>query len=132
MAVAKEQIRQIMSENNIGSVADVCTLLKGSFKDILQELMEAELDATLGYEKNHKGNVQIDNKRNGHSTKNLKSQYGEFQIFMESSCPQKWSVRSRTRFSPRLRSGSHVPWTRLIRLRSWTAFTTKSGRMGGS
>lgn len=51
MAVAKEQIRQIISENNISSVADVYTLLKDSFKDILQELMEAELDATLGYEK---------------------------------------------------------------------------------
>ena len=53
MAVAKEQIRQIISENNINSVADIYTLLKDSFKDILQELMEAELD---------------------------KSQYGEFQI----------------------------------------------------
>ncbi len=80
MAVAKEQIRQIISENNISSVADVYTLLKDSFKDILQELMEAELDATLGYEKNHKGSLQTDNKRNGHSIKNLKSQYGEFQI----------------------------------------------------
>ena len=38
------------------------------------------MDATLGYEKNHKGDLQTDNKRNGHSTKNLKSQYGEFQI----------------------------------------------------
>ncbi len=80
MPVAKEQIRQIISENNISSVADVYTLLKDSFKHILQELMEAELDVTLGYEKNHKGDVQTDNKRNGHSTKNLKSQYGEFQI----------------------------------------------------
>lgn len=80
MAVVKEQIRQIISENNISSVADVYTLLKDSFKDILQELMEAELDAALGYEKNHKGDLQTDNKRNGHSTKNLKSQYGEFQI----------------------------------------------------
>ena len=64
MAVAKEQIRQIISENNINSVADIYTLLKDSFKDILQELMEAELDATLGYEKNHKGDLQTDNKRN--------------------------------------------------------------------
>ena len=64
MAVAKEQIRQIISENNISSVADVYTLLKDSFKDILQELMEAELDAILGYEKNRKGNLQTSNKRN--------------------------------------------------------------------
>ena len=65
MPVAKEQIRQIISENNISSVADVYALLKDSFKDILQELMEAELDATLGYEKNQKGNLNSDNKRNG-------------------------------------------------------------------
>ena len=39
MAVAKEQIRQISSENNSNSVADIYTLLKESFKDILQELI---------------------------------------------------------------------------------------------
>ena len=55
MAVAKEQIRQIISQNNLSSVADVYSLLKESFKDILQELLEAELDATLGYEKPEKG-----------------------------------------------------------------------------
>ena len=54
--------------------------LKDSFKDILQELLEAEMDATLGYEKNCKGDLKSDNKRNGHSPKTLKSQYGEFQI----------------------------------------------------
>ena len=54
MPVAKEQIRQIISENNLTSVTDVYALLRDSFEDILQELMEAELDAALGYEKNHK------------------------------------------------------------------------------
>lgn len=80
MAVAKEQIRQIISQNNLNSVADVYSLLKESFKDILQELMEAELDASLGYVKNQKGELITDNKRNGHSPKTLKSQYGEFQV----------------------------------------------------
>ena len=80
MAVAKEQIRQIISENNISSVADVYSLLKESFKDILQELMEAELEASLGYGKNQKGDLATTNKRNGHSPKTLKSQYGEFQV----------------------------------------------------
>ncbi|WP_300806189.1 transposase, partial [uncultured Acetatifactor sp.] len=78
MPVAKEQIRQIIADNNISSVADVYTLLRDGFKDILQELMEAELDATLGYEKNQKGDMETINKRNGHSPKKLKSQYGEF------------------------------------------------------
>ena len=68
MPVAKEQIRQIISENNISSVADVYALLKESFKDILQKFMEAELDASLGYEKNQKGDLLTDNKRNGLSS----------------------------------------------------------------
>ncbi len=42
--------------------------------------MEAEPDATPGYEKNHKGDTPTSNKRNGHSLKTVKSQYGEFQI----------------------------------------------------
>ncbi len=80
MPVAKEQIRQIITDNKLNSVADVYTFLRDGFKDILQELMEAELDAALGYEKNQKGDMEGTNKRNGHSPKNLKSQYGEFQI----------------------------------------------------
>ena len=59
MAGAKEQIRQIISENNINSVADISTLLKDSFKDIPQELMEAELDATPGYEKNQRVDIVV-------------------------------------------------------------------------
>lgn len=51
MSVAKEQIRQIISENNLNSVTDVYALVRDSFKDIFQELMEAEPDAALGYEK---------------------------------------------------------------------------------
>ena len=58
MALAKEQIRQIISQNDIFSVTDVYSLLKDSFKDILQELMEEEMDATLGYEKNQKSNLR--------------------------------------------------------------------------
>lgn len=55
-------------------------LLKDSFKDILQELMETELDTTLEYEKYQKRNLETGNKRKGRSTKNFKSQYNEFQI----------------------------------------------------
>ena len=80
MAITKEQIRQIIADNNFTNVADVYAYLKEGFKDILQELMEAELDATLGYEKNQKGDLVSNNKRNGYSTKTLKSQYGEFPV----------------------------------------------------
>lgn len=42
--------------------------------------MEVELDASLGYQKNQKGDLVTSNKHNGHSLKTLKSQYGEFQV----------------------------------------------------
>lgn len=52
MVIAKEQKGQIISQNDFSSVADVYSLLKESFKDISQGLMEAEFDVSLGYEKN--------------------------------------------------------------------------------
>ncbi len=46
MPVAKEQIRHIISENNLNSVADVYALLRNSFKNILQELPSSDMKRT--------------------------------------------------------------------------------------
>lgn len=61
MPVAKELIRQIIADNNLSSVTDVYSLFRDSFKKILQELMEAELDASLSYEKKQKGDTVSSN-----------------------------------------------------------------------
>lgn len=37
----------------------------------MQELLDTELDVSLGYEKKQKGGVDTSNKRNGRSAKNL-------------------------------------------------------------
>ena len=80
MAIAKEQLRQIIKENDLKSAGDVYDLLKDSFKELLQELLEAELDVSMGYDKNNKGEIDTDNKRNGYSPKTVKSEFGEFQL----------------------------------------------------
>ncbi len=80
MAIAKEQLRQIIKENDLKSAGDVYALLKDSFKGLLQELLEAELDVSLGYDKNEKHGIETDNKRNGHTPKTVKSEFGEFQL----------------------------------------------------
>lgn len=80
MAIAKEQLRQIIKENNIKNVGDIYTLLKDSFKDMMQEMLEAEMDVSMGYPKNEKGELIVENKRNGYSPKTVKSQYGEFEV----------------------------------------------------
>lgn len=80
MAIAKEQLRQIIEDNNITSVGDIYSLFKDSFKGMLQELLEAEMDASVGYSKNEKQLLDSDNKRNGYSSKTVKTQFGEIPI----------------------------------------------------
>lgn len=80
MPAIKQQIRQIIADNNLSCVANIYSLLKDSFKDILQELMAAEPDASLSYEKDQKGDIPTSNKRNGHSPKTLKSRYVEIRV----------------------------------------------------
>lgn len=80
MAIAREQLRQIIKENDIQTVGDVYALLRDSFKDMMQEMLEAEMDVSLGYPKNEKGDLLIENKRNGYTPKTVKSQYGEFEV----------------------------------------------------
>lgn len=70
MSIAKEQIRQIISENDISSVNDVYELLRDGFKDILQELLEAEMDVTLG---------QLE------TTRLIQNKHQETPIFLEGS-----------------------------------------------
>ena len=100
MPATKQQIRQAIADNNLNSVADVYSLLRDSFKDILKEFMEAELDASFGYEKNP-----------------VKSQYGEFQIDVP---------RDRDgEFEPKLMQ-SVTPQTKHLPCQSWK----KSGKNG--
>lgn len=80
MAIAKEQLRQIIRENDVQTVGDVYKLLRDSFKDMMQEMLEAEMDVSMGYPKNEKGELILDNKRNGYSPKTVKSQYGEMEL----------------------------------------------------
>lgn len=79
MAIIKTQIQQIISQNNLNSVANVHFLLKVNLKDILQELMKAELEASLRYEKS-KGRPFHGQQMQGTLLKTSKSQYGEFQV----------------------------------------------------
>jgi transposase-like protein len=77
-SVSKELIRQLVKEERFGSTKDIMEAIKGMFKDVLQEAMEAELDNQLGYERYEKS--ESSNRRNGHSKKTLKSEFGELEI----------------------------------------------------
>lgn len=80
MGIAREQLRAVVRESGITNVGEVYELLRDGFKDIIQELLEAEMEESLGYEKHEKREAETENKHNGYSQKTVKSQYGEFQL----------------------------------------------------
>jgi len=78
--LTKEQVRELVRGNNFQSVNDISTYLKDIFRDMIQELLEAELEAKLGYSKDDTSNKNTDNSRNGYTPKTLKSEFGEVKI----------------------------------------------------
>lgn len=78
--LTKEQVKESIRGNNFRSVSDVTSYLKEIFKDIIQELLEAELEVKLGYAKNDIDSKNTDNSRNGYTSKTLKSEFGEVKI----------------------------------------------------
>ncbi|MHB1420850.1 MAG: transposase, partial [Bacillota bacterium] len=78
--LSKEQLRQFIKENNLKSAQDAQNALKEMFAETLQEMLEAELDDSLGYTKNDAKNKDTTNRRNGHSNKSVRSEYGEINL----------------------------------------------------
>lgn len=76
----KEQILQMIKEHNIQSTEDIQNTLKELFADTLQEMLEAELEDSLGYAKHDVKNKTTSNSRNVHSKKTVRLDYGEIEI----------------------------------------------------
>lgn len=76
----KEVIRNLISEYNITSAKDLQEALKDLLGDTIQDMLEAELDNFLGYEKYESTDKEKLNYRNGHTSKTLKSTLGPVEI----------------------------------------------------
>jgi putative transposase len=75
-----------------GNLEDVQALLKGLFKGTLEQMLEAEMDEHLGYEKHSVQGINSGNSRNGYGRKTLKTELGETELLV-----------------PRDRNGAFVP-----------------------
>lgn len=75
---AKEIIRQLVKEQQFTSTGEIMVAMKEMFKEVLEESLEAELDTQLGYEKSERSDSK--NRRNGHSTKTVRSELGEIEV----------------------------------------------------
>lgn len=78
--IDKQTIRDLMKDGQLKDVKDIQTLLKEQFKDIMQEMLEAELDHELGYSKYDYKNKETDNSRNGSRPKTVRSDYGDIEL----------------------------------------------------
>jgi len=76
----KQQLREFIKENNLVTAQDAQNALKELFAETIQEMLEAELDTHLGYEKHEVKAKKTPNSRNGRSHKTVVSEYGEQQI----------------------------------------------------
>ncbi|MFL0557350.1 MULTISPECIES: IS256 family transposase [Paenibacillus] len=76
----KEQLRAFIKENKLVTAQDAQNALKELFAETLQEMLEAELDTHLGYEKHEVKAKMTPNSRNGKSKKTVVSEYGEQEI----------------------------------------------------
>lgn len=75
----KEILKLIQDNYDISSAQDISSALKDMFKGALQEMMNAEFDASMGYSKYDK-TKEKNNYRNGSTKKILKSEFGEFEF----------------------------------------------------
>lgn len=78
--LTKEQKREILKEYNVKTAEDINRALKDMFGGLLQEALEAELDTELEYPKNGSIPEGKTNRRNGHTKKTVRSEYGEINL----------------------------------------------------
>ena len=76
----KAKVRELMRELYIKDMSDINVLFKEFVGDVLENGLEAELDEELGYSRYDYRNKDTDNSRNGHSTKTMKTSFGEVEI----------------------------------------------------
>ncbi len=76
----REKIRELLQLANVGSMDDIHELFKETIGEFMENGLEAELDEELGYSRYDYRNKATDNSRNGHSSKKMKTSYGEIEI----------------------------------------------------
>ncbi len=76
----RAKIRELLQESNISSMADFQELFKETIAEFMENGLDAELDEELGYSKYDYKNKNTDNSRNGHSSKTLRTSFGEIEV----------------------------------------------------
>ena len=76
----REKIRELLQLANIGSMDDIQRLFKETIAEFMENGLDAELDDELGYSRYDYKNKNTDNSRNGHSSKTLRTSFGDVEV----------------------------------------------------
>ena len=76
----RAKIRELLQMANIDSMDDIQDLFKETIAEFMENGLEAELDEDLSYSKYDYKNKATDTSRNGHSSKNLRTSFGEVEV----------------------------------------------------
>lgn len=70
----------MLQASNISNMDDIQNLFKETIAEFMENDLDAELDEELGYSKYDCKNKDTDNSRNGHSTKTLRTSFGNVDV----------------------------------------------------
>jgi putative transposase len=76
----RQVVREFLEENDIKDLAQLNTFVKKMTGTIIEEMLEAERDAHLGYSRYDTSNKETDNSRNGYSKKTIHSIHGDMEL----------------------------------------------------
>ena len=76
----RAKVRELLQMANIGSMDDIQDLFKETIAEFMENGLETELDEDLSYSKYDYKNKTTDNSRNGHSSKNLRTSFGDVEV----------------------------------------------------
>jgi len=78
--IDRKEMRKSLMENDIHTLEDVEDIISDMEKMIIEEMLQGEMDAHLGYPKYDYENKDTDNSRNGYSSKEVRGKVGSFRI----------------------------------------------------
>ena len=95
-AERRAKIRELLQISNISSMDDIQNLFKETIAEFMENGLDAELDEELGYSKYDYRNKETGNSRNGHSSKTLRTSFGNVDVCVLSrGNPEKNHIVSR-------------------------------------
>ena len=75
-----KKIRELLELSDITSMEDIQSLFKETIAEFMEKGLDAELEDELGYSKYDYRNKETDNSRNGHSSKTLRTSFGDVEV----------------------------------------------------